>query len=152
VEVTVVPGPNTHGPRFTQNVYEAEVSEGAALNATVLTVVAVDPEDDPVTYNIVAGNELRQFAINSRTGVISVIRRLDREDLTRYQLMVRAEDSGGLASTATVNIKVSDLNDKNPEFVDLPYEFWVSLKSLFDISFYCFHQKKRYVINCSYEF
>jgi len=48
-------------------VYEAEVSEGAALNATVLTVVAVDPEDDPVTYNIVAGNELRQFAINSRT-------------------------------------------------------------------------------------
>jgi protocadherin-15 len=126
VEVTIVPGPNTHGPRFTQNVYEAEVSEGAALNATVLTVVAVDPEDDPVTYNIVAGNELRQFAINSRTGVISVIRRLDREDLTRYQLMVRAEDSGGLASTATVNIKVSDLNDKNPEFVDLPYEFWVS--------------------------
>ncbi|XP_059470524.1 cadherin-99C isoform X3 [Neocloeon triangulifer] len=125
VEVTVIPGPNTHRPRFTQTVYEAEVSEGAALNATVLTVTATDPEDDPVTYSIVAGNELRQFSINAQTGVISVIRRLDREDLTRYQLMVRAEDSGGLASTATVNIKVSDLNDKNPEFVDLPYEFKV---------------------------
>jgi len=73
--------------------------------------------------------------------VISVIRRLDREDLTRYQLMVRAEDSGGLASTATVNIKVSDLNDKNPEFVDLPYEFWVSLNSIFETIFF-FTKKK----------
>ncbi|XP_065342021.1 cadherin-99C isoform X1 [Cloeon dipterum] len=125
VEVTVIPGPNTHAPRFSQAVYKAEVSEGAALNATVLTVTANDPEDDPVSYSIVSGNELRQFTINSQTGVISVIRRLDREDLTRYLLTVKAEDSGGLMSTANVDITVSDLNDKNPEFVDLPYEFKV---------------------------
>lgn len=37
--------------------------------------------------------------------------------------LIKAEDSGGLSSTATVNIKVTDINDKNPEFVDLPYEF-----------------------------
>lgn len=39
--------------------------------------------------------------------------------------VVRAEDEGGLSNTATVNIVVSDINDKNPEFVDLPYEFAV---------------------------
>lgn len=39
--------------------------------------------------------------------------------------LIKAEDSGGLSSTATVNIKVTDINDKNPEFVDLPYEFKV---------------------------
>ncbi|KAF4523016.1 hypothetical protein B566_EDAN007446 [Ephemera danica] len=120
VEVTVVPGPNTRSPQFSQHVYEVEVSEGVAINATVLTVHAVDPENDPVTYSIASGNELRQFAINDKTGVISVIRKLDREDLTRYQM-----DTGGLSSTATVNIKVSDINDKNPEFVALPYEFSV---------------------------
>lgn len=40
--------------------------------------------------------------------------------------MIKAEDSGGLSSTATINIKVTDINDKNPEFVDLPYEFKIS--------------------------
>lgn len=39
--------------------------------------------------------------------------------------LIKAEDEGGLSSTATVNIRVSDINDKNPEFVDLPYEFSV---------------------------
>lgn len=38
---------------------------------------------------------------------------------------VKAEDSGGLSSTATVNIRVTDINDKNPEFQGLPYEFQV---------------------------
>lgn len=39
--------------------------------------------------------------------------------------IIRAEDEDGLSSTTTVNIKVSDINDKNPEFVNLPYEFIV---------------------------
>lgn len=39
--------------------------------------------------------------------------------------LIKAEDEGGLSSTATVNILVSDINDKNPEFVEMPYEFSV---------------------------
>lgn len=39
--------------------------------------------------------------------------------------IIKAEDAGGLSSTATVNIKVTDINDKNPEFEGLPYEFSV---------------------------
>lgn len=48
---------------------------------------ATDPENDPVSYSIVSGNDLRQFAIGDKSGVITVIRKLDREDLTRYQLV-----------------------------------------------------------------
>lgn len=48
---------------------------------------AVDPEKDPVSYSIVSGNDLRQFAIGDKSGIITVIRKLDREDLTRYQLV-----------------------------------------------------------------
>lgn len=40
--------------------------------------------------------------------------------------LVKAEDSGGLSSTATVNIKVTDINDKNPEFRDLPYVWTIA--------------------------
>lgn len=41
--------------------------------------------------------------------------------------MVKAEDTGKLSTTATVNIKVTDINDKNPEFVEseMPYVFKV---------------------------
>ena len=37
--------------------------------------------------------------------------------------MVRASDPDGLATTAVVNIRVTDINDKNPEFLNLPYTF-----------------------------
>ncbi|KAJ3640599.1 hypothetical protein Zmor_027153 [Zophobas morio] len=86
VEVTISPGPNTQSPIFEQSIYDIEVSEGATINSTVATITAMDPENDPVSYSIVSGNDLRQFAIGSRSGIITVIRKLDREDLTRYKL------------------------------------------------------------------
>uniref|UniRef100_A0A2A4J1V5 Cadherin domain-containing protein n=1 Tax=Heliothis virescens TaxID=7102 RepID=A0A2A4J1V5_HELVI len=125
VELSVAPGPNTRPPQFSSRDYYAPVSEGAAINSTVTTVTAKDPENEQVTYSIASGNDLRQFAIGSNTGIITVIRSLDREVLTRYQLMVRAEDPGRLSSTATVNIKVTDINDNNPKFDEDSYLFHV---------------------------
>lgn len=127
VEVSVKPGPNTKPPKFTKPVYEAQVGEGAEINATIIVVKANDPENDPVSYSIASGNDLRQFSIGQDNGVISVIRKLDREDLTRYQLILKAEDNGGLSTTSTVNIKVTDINDNNPMFAEasLPYRFKV---------------------------
>lgn len=127
VEVSVKPGPNTKPPKFTKPVYEVQASEGADINATIVVVKANDPENDPVAYSIISGNDLRQFSIGQDNGVISVIRKLDREDLTRYQLILKAEDNGGLFTTSTVNIKVTDINDNNPEFAEdsLPYRFKV---------------------------
>ncbi|XP_075975819.1 cadherin 99C isoform X3 [Anticarsia gemmatalis] len=125
VELSVAPGPNTRPPQFSSRDYSAPVSEGAAINSTVTTVTAKDPENEPVSYSIVSGNDLRQFAIGANTGIITVIRSLDREVLTRYQLMVKAEDPGRLASTATVNIKVTDINDNNPKFDEDSYLFHV---------------------------
>ncbi|XP_060526708.1 cadherin-99C [Cylas formicarius] len=125
VEVTISPGPNTQAPVFEQSIYDIEVSEGATINSTVATLVAVDPEGDPVAYSIASGNDLRQFAIGSKSGILTVVRMLDREELNRYQLVVRAEDTGKLSSTATINIKITDINDKNPEFVGDPYKFQV---------------------------
>ncbi|GBP26752.1 Cadherin-99C [Eumeta japonica] len=125
VEILVSPGPNTRPPQFSSRDYHAHVSEGAAINSTVTSVTAKDPENEPVTYTIVSGNDLRQFAIGANTGIITVIRRLDREILTRYQLMIKAEDSDKLASTATVNIKVTDINDNNPVFDEENYLFHV---------------------------
>lgn len=125
--VTVVAGPNTKPPVFTTPIYEVQVNESAKINSTVVVVQAEDPEADPVKYSIMSGNDLRQFAINSESGVVSIIRKLDRETLTKYQLMIRAEDLGGLYATSIVNIRVLDANDNAPEFDEttLPYLFMV---------------------------
>lgn len=40
--------------------------------------------------------------------------------------VVKAEDPEGLHNTATVSITVGDINDKNPEFLGLPYSFRVN--------------------------
>ncbi|XP_050437358.1 cadherin-99C isoform X2 [Adelges cooleyi] len=126
VEVVVIAGPNTKPPVFSQSSYEVTISEGSPMNTTVIPLKAADPENDPVSYSILSGNDLRQFAIGEKTGIVSVIRKLDREELTRYQLLIKAQDEGGLSSTTTLNIKVSDINDKNPEFIGAPYEFSVA--------------------------
>jgi len=87
VEVVVIAGPNTKSPVFSQSSYEVTVSEGSPINTTVIPLKATDPENDPVTYSILSGNDLRQFAIGEKSGIVSVIRKLDREELTRYQLV-----------------------------------------------------------------
>jgi protocadherin-15 len=127
VEVTVIPGPNTKPPKFVKSVYDVQVSEGADINSTVAVVKAEDPESDPVHYTIVSGNDLRQFSIGTESGVITVLRKLDREQITRYQLIVKADDNGGLSSSATVNVRVTDINDNNPVFDEsmMPFKFEV---------------------------
>lgn len=124
IEVLVTPGPNLRPPKFTRPVYEVQISEGAEINSTVVVVHADDPENETISYSIASGDDLRQFIVQDN-GVVTVSRKLDREDLTRYQLIIRAEDTGGLSSSATVNVKVIDINDKNPEFDDhiMPYAF-----------------------------
>jgi protocadherin-15 len=118
------------------------VSEGSPRHTSVITVNAKDPEEATVTYSIISGNNLEHFSIGESTGVIRVMQPLDREELRRYSLVnlttchdinssmfvfqaIKAEDEGKKASTATVNIMVTDVNDQNPEFQNLPYSFRV---------------------------
>lgn len=125
--VNIIAGPNTKPPVFNKSIYDTAVNESSNINSTVVVVHADDPETDPVQYSIISGNDLRQFKINTDSGAITIIRKLDRETLTKYQLLVRAEDTGGLYTTAVVNIKVLDANDNPPVFDEstLPYLFSV---------------------------
>ena len=125
IEVRVTPQPNLRGPVFSQFLYEAQISENAAKFATVISTEAKDPEGDIVRYDIVGGNELQHFLIEESTGEIRVNTSLDREQQERYNLNIRASDNGGKTNTATVNVKVLDVNDQTPEFVNVPYSFRV---------------------------
>lgn len=62
---------NDNAPTFRQQLYEVTLDEGpATLNATLITVQALDQDEGPngtVTYTITEGNILSTFHIDSAT-------------------------------------------------------------------------------------
>ncbi|XP_065527088.1 cadherin-23 isoform X2 [Lathamus discolor] len=130
VYVTVL-DENDNAPTFQQQLYEVTLDEGpATLNATLITVQALDQDEGPngtVTYTITEGNILGTFDIDSATGQIRTVKELDYEiSHGRYTLIVTATDqcpiiSRRLTSTATVLVNLNDINDNCPTF-PRPYE------------------------------
>ncbi|XP_040530390.1 cadherin-23 isoform X4 [Gallus gallus] len=122
---------NDNAPVFQQQLYEVTLDEGpATLNATLVTVQALDRDEGPnstVTYAITEGNILGTFYINSTTGQIRTLKELDYEiSHGRYTLVVTATDqcpiaSRRLTSTTTVLVNLNDINDNCPTF-PRPYE------------------------------
>ncbi|NXV11750.1 CAD23 protein, partial [Cepphus grylle] len=103
---------NDNAPAFRQQLYEVTLDEGpATLNATLVTVQALDRDEGPngtVAYAITEGNILDTFHIDSATGQIRTVKELDYEiSHGRYTLIVTATDqcpiiSRRLTSTTTV--------------------------------------------------
>nr|CAG4640600.1 EOG090X0007 [Eulimnadia texana] len=112
---------NDNPPTFLDSPYVAYVMEEAdKLPATVMTVQAHDADSPPynkIRYLIKDGDK-SLFRINTTTGEISLLRSLDREKQSRYELTVVAMDSGTpvLTGTGSVVVFVEDVNDHGPEF------------------------------------
>jgi hypothetical protein len=61
------------------------------------------------------------FYINSASGVLSVVKPLDRELKEKYNLEVEASDGGGKKASVPVAVTVKDINDGTPNFIGDPY-------------------------------
>ncbi|PKK21808.1 FAT atypical cadherin 2 [Columba livia] len=117
---------NDHAPEFIQDPYFADIREDAAVGEIILTVSADDLDgamNNQITYSIVEGNPLGHFAIQPKSGQISIAKHLDREEIPSYSLTVRATDNGHPAqfSDVALHIHVSDVNDNPPRFFQLNY-------------------------------
>ncbi|MFM7073406.1 MAG: cadherin domain-containing protein, partial [Planctomycetota bacterium] len=89
------------------------VPEDAALGAVVgITAFASDPDttDNTVTYSL-DDNAGGRFAINSTTGVVTVVGALDRELSATLTIVVRANSSDGSFSTASFVIAIGDVDE-----------------------------------------
>uniref|UniRef100_A0A8B9J1D2 Protocadherin Fat 4 n=1 Tax=Amazona collaria TaxID=241587 RepID=A0A8B9J1D2_9PSIT len=112
---------NDNAPKFLKDLYQATVSELAANLTQVLRVSASDVDEGVnglIHYSIIKGNEEKQFAIDSSTGQVTLIGKLDHEATASYSLVIQAVDSGvvSLSSTCLLSIDVLDENDNSPSF------------------------------------
>uniref|UniRef100_A0A8C5TI15 FAT atypical cadherin 4 n=1 Tax=Malurus cyaneus samueli TaxID=2593467 RepID=A0A8C5TI15_9PASS len=112
---------NDNAPKFLKDLYQATISELAANLTQVLRVSASDVDEGVnglIHYSVIKGNEENQFAIDSSTGQVTLVGKLDHEATASYSLVIQAVDSGAvsLSSTCMLSIDVLDENDNSPSF------------------------------------
>lgn len=114
---------NDNAPMLEQTQYYPSVLEEEYPPVKVITVKAIDKDsgvNGKVMYKLNDdGNGA--FSIDASTGEIFTNNKLDREDISMYQLIVQVVDEGvpQLTGTATISVNVLDKNDNPPRFTRL---------------------------------
>ncbi|XP_014034796.2 protocadherin-15 isoform X2 [Salmo salar] len=119
VHITVIDA-NDNTPTFLNSSYSVNVYTDILPGETVLQLTALDADEGPnglVTYKILAGNQ-GHFAINNRSGVITVMPGISLAVGRAYALTVKAMDNGPesqrRSSITTVYIEVLPPNNQSP--------------------------------------
>ncbi|KAM6380448.1 protocadherin gamma-A12-like [Pluvialis apricaria] len=111
---------NDNAPVFSQAEYTVRVPEDVPVGSVLVTVTAADPDEGmngDVKYSLKKVTDLASqiFQLDAGMGAITLVRSLDFEEGTSYELEVQAKDGGGLSDTAKVAITVTDVNDNAPQ-------------------------------------
>ena len=123
VRVTVL-DINDHHPVFTEDIYEAMVSETQAAGHTVVTVMATDLDsgsNGEVEYSLL--NHQDVFQVDAETGAVTTKTQLDFEKQCFYQVNVVARDNGtpSPSSFAVIYVAVLAEHDIAPVFTESEY-------------------------------
>lgn len=105
-------------PQFSQQVFQAKVSEDVPKGTKVGNVTAKDPEGLDISYSL-RGDKRGWLRIDPVTGEIFSVAPLDREAESLYRVEVVATEVGGssLSSTANFHLALTDVNDNPPRLV-----------------------------------
>ncbi|XP_067112839.1 protocadherin gamma-A4-like [Osmerus mordax] len=118
IHVTVLDA-NDNKPVFSQNEYKVNLSENSPVNSVVITVSATDADEGAngeVTYGFgpISDDAKKLFALNIKTGELTIVGRIDFEKESIYEFSIQAKDDAGLTSFANVKIDITDVNDNAP--------------------------------------
>ncbi|XP_059202413.1 protocadherin beta-11-like [Centropristis striata] len=116
---------NDNAPLFSQNIYNAFISENNSPGVSLLNVRAKDPDENQnarISY-ILEDSDLdgssvsRCVSVNAESGVIHAVRSFDYEQLKQLVFTVKAQDGGSppLSSNVTVKLMIQDQNDNPPQ-------------------------------------
>ncbi|XP_065835908.1 uncharacterized protein [Oscarella lobularis] len=112
---------NKMTPTFINSSYNFVLPEDLSLGTVIFFFNASDTdsgEDGRVTYIKVGGSADATFSLNDTTGELSLEQRLDYETATSIAFQIFAEDHGRFprTGTATIYVRVTDVNDNPPYF------------------------------------
>ncbi|KAM5240457.1 cadherin-23 isoform 1-T1 [Hipposideros larvatus] len=116
---------NDNAPTFHNQPYSVRIPEDTPVGTPIFIVNATDPDlgaGGSVLYSFQPPSEF--FAIDSARGIVTVIQELDYETTQSYQLTVNATDQDKtrpLSTLANLAIIITDVQDMDPIFVNLPY-------------------------------
>ncbi|XP_017949409.1 protocadherin-7 isoform X1 [Xenopus tropicalis] len=112
---------NDNNPRFEKSVYEADLAENSAPGTPILQLRATDYDvgvNGQIEYVFGAATESvrRLLRLDENSGWLSVLHRIDREEVNQLRFTVMARDRGQPPKTdkATVVLNIKDENDNVP--------------------------------------
>ena len=125
---------NDNYPQFDSGTYQVSIPENAILDTSLFQIPATDMDstsNGELRYSILSGNLQSVFAVDEKSGIISVSDYLDREVTGFYSLVIRAVDQGAMQLTATAQLEISvlDVNDHSPILDSSIYSVSVSESS-----------------------
>ncbi|XP_039727991.1 cadherin-23 isoform X3 [Pteropus medius] len=116
---------NDNAPTFHNQPYSVRIPENTPVGTPIFIVNATDPDlgaGGSVLYSFQPPSQF--FAIDSARGIVTVTRELDYEITQAYQLTVNATDQDKtrpLSTLANLAIIITDVQDMDPIFINLPY-------------------------------
>ncbi|XP_077115397.1 cadherin-23 isoform X3 [Ranitomeya variabilis] len=116
---------NDNAPTFHGQPYTVRIAENTPVGTPIYIVNATDPDQGTggsVLYSIQPPSSV--FAIDRSRGIVTVISPLDYETTVAYQLQVNATDQDKtkpLSTLANLAITITDVQDMDPIFINLPY-------------------------------
>ena len=131
----VVEDANDNTPQFTNAPYLVTLNESLSVPTRILTVSAIDSDSGTnrdIRYSLL-GTEL--FAIDSLSGVVSLVMSLDYEFQQSLNFTVDASDSGSPQQSAEepVFVTILNVNDNPPQFSQDSYKFNVPENSALNV-------------------
>uniref|UniRef100_H2YCE6 Cadherin domain-containing protein n=1 Tax=Ciona savignyi TaxID=51511 RepID=H2YCE6_CIOSA len=121
---------NDNSPQLTKFPNRINLSEDTVIGYPVYRVVALDPDSGNFGQMEFSIDDVdKTFSINKKSGQIYLVKSLDRESVSEYNLHVIVRDnpsdlSNSRTSRRTLQVDciiVDDVNDETPQFVGIPY-------------------------------
>ncbi|EDQ93078.1 uncharacterized protein MONBRDRAFT_22472 [Monosiga brevicollis MX1] len=114
---------NDNAPVF-NNANTLDVLEELSVGTTLSLLNVTDADagaNSQITYSILDSGS--RLGINSTTGELRVLRRLNRESTDALVIIVTATDGGAppRSTSQTITIQLTDINDNVPTFLSLAY-------------------------------
>lgn len=121
---------NDNSPQFARALIPIEISESAAVGTRIPLDSAFDPDvgDNSLHTYSLSDNDFFSIEVRTRTdgakyAELIVVRELDRELKSSYELQLTASDKGvpQKSGSSLLKISISDSNDNSPSFEQQSY-------------------------------